>query len=182
MPSRGHTKIRPSHSSLFSNLGFPEHFVPVDEPIPAVHSLEAMGQRPHEKEWAHGDGGHEDNLGLAPQLQRRVKNIISFANSNSPYHKGAYEKCDKAISKLEIRLAADPLADFDPVKPCEKIFGDDFASFLVKTKTHFHNVSLELTTDRDRSKEHPRLRGFYDLLEVARDLEAQNWLSCRLTT
>jgi len=169
----------PGLNALFSNMGFPEHFVPVDQRQPAVHALQALGQRPHEKEWAHGDGGHEDNLGLAPLLQRRVKNIITFANSRKPYDGGAYKECVAAIGKLEQALSINPIAKFEPVKPCEKIFGDDFASFLVKTNSHFHNVSLELITSRDRSMEHPRLRGFYDLLEVARELQAQDWLSCR---
>ncbi len=57
------------------NLGFPElNHWPVDL---------SSGS----KEYAHGDGGHLDNLGLMPLLVRQVKNILVFANSYKPLDK-----------------------------------------------------------------------------------------------
>jgi len=56
------------------NLGLPEfqHW--------GMHPANHAVDRPFLHEFAHGDGGHVDNLGLGALLERGVRNIIVFAN------------------------------------------------------------------------------------------------------
>ncbi len=39
-------------------------------------------------EQAHGDGGHLDNIGIMPLLARKVKNILVFVNTQTPFRSG----------------------------------------------------------------------------------------------
>lgn len=63
----------------FRNLGFPEFhhwgIRPVDHTV----------ARPVMHEFAHGDGGHVDNIGLGALLERGVRHIIVFANMLRPF-------------------------------------------------------------------------------------------------
>lgn len=57
------------------HLGFPEfrHW--------PVHRIGAL----REEEYAHGDGGHLENLGIMPLLARGVRHIVVFSNTKVPF-------------------------------------------------------------------------------------------------
>ncbi|MCH7666005.1 MAG: hypothetical protein IH936_08765 [Acidobacteria bacterium] len=57
-------------------LGFPEwNSTAIGEPVAVTGA----------REFAHGDGGHIDNLGLLPLLSRQVENILVFINAPRPF-------------------------------------------------------------------------------------------------
>lgn len=162
---------------LAANFGFPEHFAPVDRRTPKRSRISAGPGEDYEKEWAHGDGGHEDNLGLAPLLARQVENILVFANSVYPLNGEMIGKCEAALKKLDPKLP-EPKELNKGMKNCIKMIGSDIPSFFVKTDSHIHNVGLSL---RDSSTPDGRkdLSGYYDLLKVAQQLQNEDHLSCK---
>lgn len=155
---------------LTSNLGFPEHFVPVDQPTPKVPTLFATGQRPYEKEWAHGDGGHEDNLGLAPHLSRGVQNILAFVNTSAPLDRAALATCRATLKTARadiVKGAGGIPTDYKGVVACQKMIGDDLASFFFATKGHIHNVSLaRVGQNRGAGSD---WKPYYDVLSIVDD-------------
>lgn len=89
--------------------GFPEfrHFaVPQDD-----HNTLARAA-----EYAHGDGGHLENFGLIPLLARKVKNIIVFMNSPTPFTLDG--SCNDDLAPLFGRddYPVSKKGKFDPVK------------------------------------------------------------------
>ena len=79
------------------NLGFPEfHHWPISR----------IG-RVDEEEYAHGDGGHLENLGIMPLLARQVKNIIVFINGKTPFN------ADEGQYSGSIRALFEPVDDFE---------------------------------------------------------------------
>lgn len=162
---------------LAANFGFPEHYVPVDQVTPIARNLSARKDEIYEKEWAHGDGGHEDNLGLAPLLARQVDNILVLANSLVPLGKSMIKKCRSAINGASLPLPKPDKLNKD-MALCIKMIGDDIPSFFIKTDRQIHNVGLRLL-DNDVPKGREAFRGYYDLLTVAEDLNNKDNLSCR---
>lgn len=179
--------LRPALINLISsNLGLPEHFVPVDVRTPKLHSLESLGQLPFEKEWAHADGGHEDNLGITPLLAREVKNILAFVNTSAPLDPKEMAACKDALKPYEDAVPGfgAPRISRKELGHCEKMIGDDIASFFFRTKNHIHNPQLNRI---DQSKgAGTDLKPYYDLLSIAEDflredgdISNRNGLSCK---
>lgn len=162
---------------LAANFGFPEHYVPVDQETDGRRRFSGKKGEVYEKEWAHGDGGHEDNLGLAPLLVRRVENILVLANSHAPFSDEMIRKCETAVGKFPLGLDL-PKKMTPDMSLCIKMIGDDIPSFFVKTKTQIHNVGLSLKRSAV-PKGREALRGYYDLLTVAKDIRDQDNLSCQ---
>jgi hypothetical protein len=172
---------------LAANFGFPEHYIPGPERTPKKRRLLSNKGEAFEKEWAHGDGGHEDNLGLAPLLARQVENILVFANSAVPMDKktgkGKPREIDRCADGLRDAGSAipnpDKLKDTNKDIPyCIDMIGGDIPSFFVRTDHQIHNLGLRLVdSDVPQGQEH--LRGYYDLLTVAKDLRAKKNLSCK---
>ena len=81
-------------------VGFPEfrHF-----PIPQVNN----GKVIDDEEYAHGDGGHLENLGIMPLLARKVRNIVVFVNTLTPFKAS---KEDQRKRKFPSRDFTDDLA------------------------------------------------------------------------
>ncbi len=173
---------------LAANFGFPEHYIPGPQKTPKQRKLLSSRGERFEKEWAHGDGGHEDNLGLAPLLARQVENILVFANSAVPMDRPT----GKGKKKGMIDSCADGLRDAGRAVPnpeklkdtnkdishCIDMLGNDIPTFFVRTDEQIHNLGLRLVeSDVPRGQEH--LSGYYDLLAVAKDLRANNNLSCK---
>ncbi|WP_025898779.1 hypothetical protein [Sneathiella glossodoripedis] len=175
---------------LFSNMGFPEHYVPTNKVVPKQLGWSAKDGEMYEKEWTHGDGGHEDNLGLVSLLEREVKNIIVFANSYAPlgkekYFPGADENSDKNQSMIDIcreglKQRENKHPQIDEVgfklKMCLEMAGDDLPTFFLKTEASIHNAGLVLQENPLLPDDKKQLRGYYDLLSIATELE-QNDLS-----
>jgi hypothetical protein len=171
---------------LASNFGFPEHYIPGPEKTSQKRRLSASKGTTFEKEWAHGDGGHEDNLGLAPLLARQVENILVFANSAVPIdgeHRIEKER-DSYITQCERGLAAagSTLPDHNELEgyiaKCIDMVGGDLPAFFVRTKDNIHNVGLSLLDSKVPDGQET-LRGYYDLLAVAKDLDDNQNLSCQ---
>lgn len=165
---------------LAANFGFPEHFVPGDRRSPKQTWLSAPAGEIYEKEWAHGDGGHEDNLGLAPLLARQVKNILVLANSVYPLNEEMIEGCKASLNRLRPNMPHPDKLN-SGMQNCTKMIGGDIPSFFVRTKNHIHNVGLKLAsspTPRGRDN----LSGYYHLLHVAEELRDNNRLSCNRYT
>ena len=157
-----------------SNFGFPEHYVPVNQRSER-HRKTNKGET-YEKEWAHGDGGHEDNLGLLPLLTRSVDNIIVFANSVVPLDKSKIIACGKLLESNP-PLEQDPKKLDKQMSSCIKMIDDDIPSFFVKTKRQIHNTGLKLANNTTpKGQEH--LSGYYDILTIARELRDNRGLSC----
>jgi hypothetical protein len=144
---------------VLANFGFPEHFVPIDKPF--------------KNEWAHGDGGHEDNLGLSPLLARQVENIIVFANAFAPINRGAIGLCRERVRKLTT-LPHDPK---ELPKCVTDMIGENIASFFLETKSLAHNDSLRMRENGSRYRGHP-LRKLHDLIALAEDLRDDR-VSCK---
>jgi hypothetical protein len=162
---------------LVSNFGFPEHYAPSNQATPPEPISTANNDGIKEKEWSHGDGGHEDNLGLASLLARQVDNILVFANSTVPLDIGKFEKCKLGVDNAPA-IQPDPEKLSKEMKECIDMIGDDLPSFFVNTKKHIHNVGLRLV-DRDAPQGRENLAGYYDLLAVAKDLKKNENLSCK---
>ncbi|MCR8827376.1 hypothetical protein [Pseudosulfitobacter koreensis] len=165
---------KPPSAVVLSNFGFPEHFVPIDQKqVPFAKAFARPGEF-YQKEWSHGDGGHEDNMGLAPLLARQVENIIVFANSLAPLDKDSIKKCSNLTDTLTQLSALD---ERDQDHCITKMIGDDIASFFLETPAHGHNKSLRL---RETQAAHGNddLRPLRDLVTVAKDLEDDR-LSCK---
>ena len=161
---------------LVSNFGFPEHYAPSNQATPPEPISTTNNDGIKEKEWSHGDGGHEDNLGLAPLLARQVDNILVFANSTVPLDKEKIGKCKSGVKNARAMLP-DPNKLSEDMKECIDMIGDDLPSFFVSTKKQIHNVGLRLV-DSDVPQGREKLAGYYDLLAVAEDLKKNN-LSCK---
>lgn len=161
---------------LVSNFGFPEHYAPSNQVTPPEPISTANNDGVKEKEWSHGDGGHEDNLGLASLLARQIDNILVFANSTVPLDIGKFVNCESGVENAPAMLP-DPKKLSKKMKECIDMIGDDLPSFFVNTKKHIHNVGLRLV-DSDVPKGRENLAGYYDLLAVAKDLKKNN-LSCK---
>lgn len=161
---------------LAANFGFPEHFVPGDRRSPRQSWVSAPVGEIYEKEWAHGDGGHEDNLGLAPLLARQVENIVVFANSVFPLNEQMIEDCKAALNRLRPALP-DPDRLNSGMQNCTKMIGSDIPSFFVRTKNHIHNAGLKLAASPTPAGR-DNLDGYYHLLHVAQELRDNNRLSC----
>jgi hypothetical protein len=73
---------QPTSALGFRNLGLPEfqHW--------GMGPLGQFVKRPFLHEFAYGDGGHVDNLGLGALLERGVRNIIVFANMPHSFDPG----------------------------------------------------------------------------------------------
>lgn len=124
-----------------------------------------------EVEWSHGDGGHEDNLGLAPLLARQVQNILVFANSAVP--SGSEHDVDDCLRELRNEV-------YEPSEPpseCTNLIGDDIPSFFYPVTTDkiifsyqfFHNTGLRLK-ENNRTGVNPEMYGYYDLATVAKEI------------
>lgn len=72
----GAAPVRVIRAIGWNLIGFPEFRY---APIGAKATLA--------EEYAFGDGGHIDNLGLIPLLARETANILVFVNSSTPFHK-----------------------------------------------------------------------------------------------
>ncbi|WP_169568941.1 hypothetical protein [Sneathiella limimaris] len=182
---------------LFSNMGFPEHFVPTDMVVPKQTGWSTKEGEIYEKEWAHGDGGHEDNLGLVSLLEREVENIIVFANSYAPLGKDKYIKgfkennpdekqsmieiCKDGLSKHENKLPEIDNVD-DRLKMCLEMAGDDLPTFFLRTEASIHNAGLVLQENVLLPENKQELRGYYDLLSIAEELKENKLISCRRYT
>lgn len=72
----------------FFNLGFPEfrHW-----PLTFDDNQKAITD---EEEYAHGDGGHLENVGIMPLLARKVTKIIVFINTPTPFKENDYSFTD----------------------------------------------------------------------------------------
>lgn len=82
---------------LLKNIGFPEfHHWPISD----IGKID-------EEEYAHGDGGHLENLGIMPLLARKVKNIIVFINGKTPFN------ADEGQYSGSIRALFEPVDDFE---------------------------------------------------------------------
>ncbi|MDA4848627.1 hypothetical protein [Hoeflea poritis] len=161
---------------LAANFGFPEHFVPGDRRSPRQSFVSAPAGEIYEKEWAHGDGGHEDNLGLAPLLARQVENILVLANSVYPLNAQMIEDCKAALDRLRPE-PQDPEKLDSGMQNCIRMIGGDIPSFFVRTRNHIHNVGLKLA-DSPTPAGRNELDGYYHLLHVAQELRDNNRLSC----
>lgn len=162
---------------LAANFGFPEHYAPVDQETLKQHMASANKGETYERERAHGDGGHEDNLGLAPLLARQVDNILVFANSFVPLSAPMIAKCKDAINQAPLTVPK-PDALSEDMALCIKMIGDDIPSFFVETDKQIHNVGWRLL-DSETPEGRAPLGAYYDLLTVAEDLKNNDNLSCR---
>lgn len=166
----------PVVQGLLSNLGFPEHYAPVNQEVGDKIKLFAKKGTNYQKEWAHGDGGHEDNLGLAPLLARQVENIIVFANSFSPLNPDQVAQCRTAVDAL-ITATGSVRFSLKDRKACERMIGSDLPTFFVKTKSQIHNVGLTMQKNNAKGLS-DRLRGFDDLATLGVDLSQNRNVSC----
>jgi hypothetical protein len=82
---------------LLRDIGFPEfHHWPISD----IGNID-------DEEYAHGDGGHLENLGIMPLLARKVKNIIVFINSKTPFNSRENQYAGS------IRALFEPVNDFE---------------------------------------------------------------------
>ena len=170
----------PVLSGLARNFGFPEIHVPVDQvTAPEPDYLMNDGQL-GAKEWAHGDGGHEDNLGIAPLLARQVENILSFTNVYAPFRNAKRLECDQKVREMDqsVPLKKDSKTVIVIPKACMQMIGSDIPSFFFPTKDHIHNAGLRLLGSTTRMKR-PELQPLADLLTVAKDIMSGDNLSCQ---
>lgn len=175
----------PFFGVFLGDLGFPEHYIPVNQPIPGRHPLFTPKGVFPEKEWAHGDGGHEDNLGLGPLLARQVKNIISFVNAYAPAIQKHADECREKLEGKDIATLTDAKLR-KRLKVCEEIIGTDIPSFFFPTSQQIHNTGLRLAENsmlatklKDGSNVPERLRPYWDQLQVADEItKNHNNLSC----
>ncbi|MDF3417391.1 hypothetical protein HKX23_03410 [Sulfitobacter sp. KE29] len=167
----------PVVQGLLSNFGFPEHYTPIDQAVGDEIKLFAEKGNIYQKEWAHGDGGHEDNLGLAPLLARQVENIIVFANAYAPLDARQVQNCRKAFIALDKAPKGAQLKR-SVRKTCERdMIGADLASFFVQTEDQIHNVGLTMLKNEGSGLTGLR-RKYEDLLTLAEDLVRQRNVSC----
>lgn len=157
---------------LLANVGFPEHYIPTDQANTPYSEAFARPGELFQKEWAHGDGGHEDNLGLAPLLARQVDNIIVFANAFAPLNAEKVHEC----WKLAEAYVAWPETKDLPNCTLEMV-GANIASYFFNLERLAHNKSLTLPENDRRYGAHPA-RPLYDLIAVAKDL-GDDRVSCK---
>ena len=84
MGSTGAAPARVIRALGWNLIGFPEfeHFR-----IGEDTSQTDEEERPKSREYAHGDGGHIDNLGLIPLLRRHTQSILVFVNSQRAFRR-----------------------------------------------------------------------------------------------
>lgn len=167
----------PVLQGLLSNFGFPEHYSPTDQEVGDKIKLFAKKNSVYQKEWAHGDGGHEDNLGLAPLLARQVENIIVFANAYAPLDAERVKACRNAFTEFDKAPQGARLKE-SVRKICEEaMVGDDLPSFFVQTEGQIHNIGLTMVKNDDSGLTGLRRR-YEDLITLAEDLVRQRNVSC----
>lgn len=110
-------------NALSTNLGFPEfvHWSVYDK-----SEAHKMG-----KEFAHGDGGHLDNLGIMPLLARQVDNILVFVNTPTPFIESSREISDDVASLFKRSSKYDTQTEISSNKPHNEVFrNEDYAQLL----------------------------------------------------
>lgn len=157
---------------VLANVGFPEHYVPIDQVNSPYSEAFARPGELFQKEWAHGDGGHEDNLGLAPLLARQVENIIVFANAFAPLNAAEISKCRGHAEAYTAWPETERLPEC-----AAQMVGANIASFFFDIGGLAHNKSLTLLENNSKYGAHPA-RPLYDLITVAEDL-GDDRISCK---
>ena len=157
---------------LTGQLGFPEHYSIAGYETDDGRVVNGMEEGRSPPEFAHGDGGHVDNLGLMPLFARRVENILAFVNSNAPIDEEAFKNCGSALSDPLLRNS------FKGLEPCRKMMDRSLASHFVATESKPRNVSLRMNGKDSKSpSEFPvesHLAGYRDLHDLTKSILTKN--------